>query len=471
MSRTLPSFLLLLILTNSSSFANIRLPSILGSHMVLQQKSDVKLWGWADPNERITIKTDWDTATLKTVGSSGATWMVHLKTPPAGGSHRITISGYNTIVLDDVVFGEVWVCSGQSNMEMNVGWGLAQYNEDVAKATDTSIRFFYIPKKTSPYPQDDVHAQWVVCTPEEMKHFSVAGYFFGRQLREQLNVPVGLINANWGGTPAEVWTPDSLVNASEPLKQAAAKLTPANGWPITPGATWNAMIYPITNYPIAGAIWYQGESNVGTNDTYRDLFTTMIGAWRKYWNKDFPFYFVQIAPFAGYGEGNASALLREAQTQTLSYPGTGMVVTSDLVDNINDIHPKMKKEVGLRLANLALAETYRKKDVVYKSPMYKSMKVEKNKVRLYFDNAPSGFISKNGEPTGFYISGDDRNFVPAQAKIEKNAILVWNKEIKNPVAVRFGFTNYDMPNVFSKEGLPVNLFRTDNWDVVTVKKK
>jgi sialate O-acetylesterase len=232
------------------------------------------------------------------------------------------------------------------------------------------------------------------------------------------------------------------------------------------------MIYPIENFNIAGTIWYQGESNTGAYASYQKLFTGMIGEWRKAWKKEFPFYFVQIAPYAGYGNNNISPLLREVQTKSLVYPKTGMVVIHDLVDNINDIHPKMKKEVGYRLANLALADTYGKRGIAYKSPLYKSMNVEKDKIRIYFYNAEGGLISKGGEPTEFYIAGEDKNFVPATAKISGNTVIVNSKEVKNPVAVRFGFSNSAMPNLFSKTGtLPVNLFRTDDWPVDTGSTK
>ncbi len=451
--------------------AQVRLPSIIGSHMVLQQNSRVKLWGWCNTGEKIKVSTDWDTTTYNTIGSGDAKWSIDMKTPAAGGPHKITISGSNTIVLDDVVMGEVWLCSGQSNMEMNVNWGLKQYDADVAQATNTSIRLFQIPRTTAEYPQEDVQGKWVVCNPEDMKSFSLAGYFFGKKLQQDLKVPVGLINASWGGTPAEVWTPKPVIENDPVLKKAASLLKPAPGWPITPGLTYNGMIYALTNYNIAGTIWYQGEANTSTASTYESLFTTMIGSWRKSWQKDFPFYYVEIAPFAGYGNTNiSSALLREAQTKSLSYPNTGMVVVSDLVNDINDIHPLNKRDVGLRLANYALAQTYGKKDVVYKSPEYKSMKVEKGKVRIYFENADNGLMSKNGAPIDFYIAGADKKFVPATAKIDGNTVIVWNKTIKDPVAVRFGFNNSDMPNLFSKEGLPVNIFRTDDWQEETAAK-
>jgi sialate O-acetylesterase len=461
------------VIATFSAAADVRLPAIIGNHMVLQQNTEVKIWGWCEPGEKIKVNADWDTTTYAAKGTANANFVVIIKTPATGGTHMITVSGNNKIVLEDVLVGEVWLCSGQSNMEMNVNWGLP-YQEDVAKATNNSIRFFHIPRTTSDNKQDDVRARWVVCTPETMKSFSAAGYFFGEKLQRDLNVSVGLINASWGGTPAEVWTPKEFVESDAALV-SAAKRDPAGstGWPVLPGLTYNGMIYPIKDFAIAGAIWYQGESNTGNHATYQKLFTGMIGEWRKAWKKDFPFYFVQIAPYAGYGNKNVAPLLREVQTKSTAYPKTGMVVIHDLVNDVNDIHPKMKKEVGQRLANFALADTYGKTGIESKSPVYKSMQVEKDKVRIYFDNVAGGLTSKGGEPTEFYIAGEDQNFVPATAKISDNTVVVQNKEIKKPVAVRFGFSNAAMPNLFGKtSGLPVNLFRTDDWplDTGAVKK-
>lgn len=460
----------LISILSTGGFANIRLPSVIGSHMVLQEKTEVTIWGWCDAAEKIKLRTGWDTATYTGVGSSSAKWSIHVKTPAGGGPYQITIDGNNRIVLDDVLIGEVWLCSGQSNMEMSVSWGLP-YEDEVANATDKNIRFFYIPRTTADYPQDDVKSEWVVCNPADMKRFSAAGYFFGKSLRQNLNVPVGLINASWGGTPAEVWTPLELINNNPILKAAAAKLSPSNWWPVTAASTYNGMIYPVTKYAIAGAIWYQGEANVNTASTYSDLLSTMITSWRNVWQKEFPFYYVQIAPFAGYGDNSYSAFLREAQTKTLAIPNTGMIVITDLVDNINDIHPKLKKEVGARLANYALSETYGKQGIVHKSPSYKSMEIQKDRIRIYFDNAEKGLITKDKTLNEFFIAGEDENFVPASAKIENNTVVVWNENIKKPVAVRFGFRNASLPNLFSKEGLPVNPFRTDDWPVQIVMNK
>ena len=467
MKKNIATCLVCLLCTCSflQTFANVRLPAIIGSHMVLQQQTTIKIWGWSDPGEKIIISSSWDTATAITIGANTAKWSVSLKTPAAGGPYTITIKAHNTIMLEDVLIGEVWDCSGQSNMEMHFNWGIKEYTADAENATNKQMRFFHIPKLTAEQPQDDTKGSWVVCNPNDMKNFSLAGYFFGLRLQQVLNVPVGLINASWGGTPAEVWTPKELIEKNMELKEAAAKLKNSGGWPILPGLTYNAMIHPITDYAIAGVIWYQGESNVDTYATYQSLFTTMITSWRKEWHKELPFYFVQIAPFSGYS-GISGALLREAQTKTLSLPNTGMVVIQDLVGDVKDIHPRNKKDVGLRLANYALAETYGRKLAPYKSPMYKSMVVEKDKIIINFSDAENGLVSKGAALTDFYIAGEDKIFMPAVAVIKGNKVIVSNKNIKKPIAVRFGFNNSAMPNLFSKEGLPVNIFRTDEWNEV-----
>ena len=463
------SFVCIIFIAKSAQ-ANVRLPAIIGSHMVLQQKSKITIWGWADPAEKIKIRVGWDTVLYSATGSSAAKWKVQLATPVAGGPYTISIEANNKILLEDVMIGEVWVCSGQSNMQMSVNWGLP-YQDEVAKATNTKIRFFHIPRTTSEYPQEDVKAKWVVCNPDDMKDFSATGYFFGKKLNENLNVSVGLIHASWGGTPADTWTPKELIETDTVLKRAAASLKTSNGWPTEPGLAYNAMIYPLTNFSVAGTIWYQGESNVTNASTYTTLFTTMIKSWREAWQKEFPFYFVQIAPFAGYGDNSSSAFLREAQTRSLSLSNTGMVLTADLVDDINDIHPKMKKDVGERLANLALGETYAQREIVYKIPMYKNMQVQKNNIRIWFTNVEKGLMSK-GPLTEFFIAGDDQNFVAAEAKIEGNSVVVWNKKVSRPVAVRYGFRNAALLKLYNKEGVPVNPFRIDEWPVqIEVKKK
>jgi sialate O-acetylesterase len=471
MKKVFYSVLLLagLVVCGSTGIAQIRLPSIIGSHMVLEQQAEVNLWGWCNPGENITINPEWDTITYQVTGSSGASWKIKIKTPAAGGPYRIRISGYNQIILEDVMIGEVWLCGGQSNMQANGMPGVLQIKQSVEAAplaTNTRIRFFYVPLSTSTNPQDDIAAKWVVCSPGEMLHFSSVGYFFGKQIDSVLQLPIGLINTNWGGTPAESWTPADLVEKDSLLESAAGQLKPAEKWPVKAGVAYNAMIYPLIQFSITGAIWYQGESNALTYSSYSYLFNTMIGAWRKAWEKDFPFYYVQIAPYA-YGNKNIRSLLCEQQTKSLSYPGTGMVIISDLVDDVNNIHPQNKKEVGTRLANVALAETYGKKDLPHIFPQYQDFSVEKDRIIINIYNPGSSLISKNGEPAEFYIAAEDKKFVPASVRIKGNQITVWSKEIKNPVAVRFGFGNTAMPNIFNREGLPLNLFRTDNWTVDT----
>lgn len=449
------------------AFADVRLPAIISDHMVLQQRTEATLWGWAEPGETITVRTTWDTTTYTTKGTANATWLVKVKTPQAGGPYRLTISGKNTIDINDVLIGEVWLLSGQSNMEWSMSSGLP-YEKEIAEASNQSIRYFGIPRTASPHPQDDLKARWIVTTPEEVKRFSAVGYFFGKELNEKLNRPVGLIGSSWGGTPAEVWTPDSVVQNNPVLAEAAAKLNPSQWWPVAPGAAYNAMIHPLRHFAIAGSLWYQGESNTGTWSTYEPLLTGMIAAWRKGWGKDFPFYLAQIAPYAGYGEFPSSALLREQQTKATNFPNTGMIVLHDLVDNIKDIHPKIKKEVGQRLAYLALTKTYGRSGLPVNYPQYERAQVEKDKIRIQFANAGAGLMVKGKEATDFWIAGEDRQFVPAKAKIEGSTVVVWSPDVKAPVAVRFGFSNTAMPNLFSKEGLPVNTFRTDNWSIPSV---
>lgn len=434
--------------------------------MVLQQKSKATLWGWANPAEKIRVTNTWDETIRESVADSGGRWSIKVTTPSAGGPHEVTVSGSNTILLKDVMIGEVWVCSGQSNMEWSGHHGLQQSKEEAPKATDKNIRFFYVPKTTSHFPQDRCEGTWKVCSPEEMMQFSAVGYFFGKRLREKLDSPVGLINSNWGGTPAEVWTPKELVESNPELQVAASQIQPFAWWPKDAGLCYNAMIHPITSYKIAGTIWYQGESNVSTAHSYERLFTSMIGAWRRAWDDPFPFYFVQIAPYA-YSNPNVGALLREAQTKSASFPNAGMVVVSDLVDNIKDIHPQNKRDVGHRLANLALSETYHLNGIPHRSPQFNRMVVEGNKVRVYFDHAEKGLTSRDGEPDEFTIAGKDGRFHDAKAKIEGSTVLVWNEEVKQPIAVRFGFSNTATPNLFSKDGLPVNLFRTDSFEINT----
>jgi sialate O-acetylesterase len=464
---SLSSFLLI-----QTAQSQLRLPAIIASGMVLQQNDSVALWGWAGPAEKVFVSTSWNGHTDSTIVNNGAAWKLKVKTPAAGGPYTITIKNNKSIVLDNVLIGEVWVCSGQSNMEMNYQWGIKRMASDIPGAFNKNIRFFQVPKTTSPYPQEDVKASWAVCDSNTIKTFSAVGYYFGKRLNEQLNVPVGLINSSWGGTPAETWTPAGTVNSNKELQEAAAKVEDLPWWPSQPGMAFNGMIAPLNNFNIAGAIWYQGESNTKTNSTYAPLLTAMIEAWRHAWNKEFPFYYVQIAPYA-YGNNNIGALLQEAQKKVMRNAKTGMVVITDLVDTVADIHPTMKKEVGNRLANWALAQTYQQQETIYRSPEFNAAEKLANKMLLNFNYAPNGFQVKGKEIRGFYISGANEAWYPATAKLDKAGILVWSSQVKDPVYIRYGFGNTLIGNVFSTEGLPLTPFRTDNWavDQAEIKSK
>lgn len=456
----------ILFLFTAASYAKIRLPNILGSNMVLQQKSTTKLWGWADPGEKIKITSSWDNKVSETVADGNAKWQIDIQTPQAGGPYSITLQGNNKIVLENILIGEVWVCSGQSNMEWSYNQGIKSVEDEFSGLTKRNIRLFNIPKTTSQTPQDNNEGNWSVCDSNTIKNFSAVGYYFGKHLNEDLDVPIGLISSNWGGTPAEVWTPEELVDNNTVLKEAATNNKPTAWWPVLPGYAYNAMIAPLVNYKIAGTIWYQGESNKETASTYTELINTMVGSWRKAWNKEFPFYYVQIAPFR-YERHGVGALLREAQAKNLTTKNTGMVVISDLVTDTLNIHPTNKKDVGLRLANLALVETYGLKKDAHKSPMFKSLTIKDKEAILEFDYATSGLVLKGDQPKELFIAGADKVFYPATVKIKGNQLLVSNKQVKAPVAVRYQFSNTGIGNIFTKNNLPVAPFRTDNWEVDT----
>lgn len=454
--------LLCFLTVGSNAWAKVRLPNIIGSHMVLQQKSKVKLWGWAAASETITIKTTWDTTTYKAVANNGAQWESEINTPAAGGSYTITIEGENKIVLEDVLIGEVWVCSGQSNMEWSGDQDLKESIDEAPKANQPEIRLFYVTKSTALYPQDNLEGKWVVCSPESMIHFSAIGYFFGKKINSSIKTPVGLINSNWGGTPAETWTPAYVIEKDPIIKKGAESLGQYAWWPSNTAIAYNAMIAPLTKFSISGVLWYQGESNVSSYYSYEQLFTGMIDAWRAAWNKNFPFYFVQIAPYT-YGNNINGALLRETQTKASKHPNTAMVVVSDLVPDTTNIHPTLKIEVANRLANIALKNIYNQNMGVVNGPLYESMQIEKEKAILSFSNMGTGLMCKDKELNHFEIAGADQLFVPGTAKIVGDKIVVTNKNIKAPVAIRYAFNNTAIGNVFNKEGLPLNLFRTDNW--------
>lgn len=462
MKKILLTFLVLVAFA-TTNFAKIILPSVFADNMVLQQNSTVAIWGWSDPAETVKIVAGWNEKdTIKVKANNSSKWTTTIKTIGAGGPYSIRILGSSRVELKNVMLGEIWICSGQSNMEWSVNAKIINGEEEAAKANHPNIRIFHVQKIGAEYPQETCNATWTVCSPETMRSTSAVGYFFARELQQKLNVPVGIIVSAWGGTPAEVWIEKSRIE-SNPTLNAHKYNEKFDWWPGTPGTLYNSMIAPFGPYGIAGAIWYQGESNCGNYPIYSQLMKTLIESWRADFKKDFPFYLVQIAPYT-YGDKGTSEYLREQQELiTKTVPNTGMVVVSDLVDNVKDIHPRNKLDVGKRLANYALAETYKQNIGAYKSPAYQSMQVEKDKIRLTFSNVITGLKSTGKTPAQFQIAGDDQKFVPTTAKIEGSSIVLSSKLVKTPVAVRFCFDDTSMPDVFSNEGLPLAPFRTDKW--------
>ena len=649
-SNRYPAVLVMVIVFAAFSVADIKLPAIVGNSMVLQQQTEINIWGWADPDENVTISPSWTEQTYTTTANQEGKWLVKVKTPAAGGPYNLIIAGKNTLKLEDILIGEVWVCSGQSNMQ----WPLSATDnaEEAIRAADyPHIRLFTVPNVFSRVPLKDCKGKWQACTPQSVKDFSAVGFFYGASLYRELDVPIGLVNSSWGGTLAEAWTSaqtlktlpdfahavedvqitdpqaaeelyqkkkqdwkeafyaldegmrdewykpgfdvslwplietplawdkhkelagfDGLVWFSREIEVDADMAAKANGFilelgPIddmditwvngqrvggaeelgfaatprqydvpdgcikpgknritvrvhdwlyvggfcgkpeelklspvnkdagpsiplagqwhykttvsqnqvpnppqpfgnnSPTALYNAMIAPIKNFAIRGAIWYQGESNHTRAYQYRTLFPAMIKDWRTHWAQgDFPFYYVQIAPYY-YGPNSAAAELREAQLMTLSVPNTGMAVTMD-IGSAKDIHPRNKKDVGHRLALCALAKTYGK-DVKYMFPTYKSMEIQGDKIVLTFENTYDGLYALNGSLINFTIASDDKNFVPAQACIDGNKIIVFSSEVKNPVAVRYAWGSADESNLFNLANLPSSSFRTDDWPGVT----
>ena len=460
----------LVVLASAAASAAVKLPALIGDNMVLQRGQPVHIWGWADKGEEVTVTVAGQTLTAK-AGDDGR-WKVTLDKLTVGRPLEMTVKGSsgNAITVKNIAVGEVWVCSGQSNMELGIGMG-NNAQQEIAAAKYPRIRLFLVTWAKAAQPASNVKGKWKPCSPQSVAAdgwggFSAAAYFFGRQLHKDLKVPIGLIDTTWGGTPAEFWTSRKALEANPILKPLAqGELS----------CLYNGMIAPLIPYAIRGAIWYQGESNVAHAYQYRTLFPAMIANWRADWGQgDFPFGFVQIAPFKYHNDWKIDpaccAELWEAQLLTLkSVPNTGMAVTTDITD-LGDIHPKNKQEVGRRLALWALATVYGR-PIVYSGPIYKSMAVEGDNIRLQFDQRGGGLIARDGKPlTNFTIAGADRKFVPAVATIDGDSIVVQSDQVANPTAVRFAWHDDATPNLANKEGLPASPFRTDSWKGVTEGK-
>ena len=461
----------------TAAVADVKLPAVIGDHMVLQQGMKVPIWGWAEAGEKVTVKVGGRSATA-TTGNDGC-WRVNLEPLKAGGPLKMTVAGKNTLTVDDILVGEVWVGSGQSNMEMNVG-SSANAAQEIAAAEYPKMRLFTAAKVTAFTPQSDVKGSWSLCTPQTVGGFSAVAYFFGRDLARNLSVPVGLIHTSWGGTVCEAWMSREAAEADPEFKPIADRIVKPDanpevkpGDPNRPTVLYNAMIHPIIPFAMRGAIWYQGESNAGRSYQYRKLFPAMIADWRKDWGEgDFPFLFVQLANFMARkpDPGDSGwAELREAQSMTLSVPKTGQAVIIDIGDE-KDIHPKNKQDVGRRLALAAGAVAYGKK-IEYSGPVYESKTVDGGKVRLKFTHVGTGLVAKGDKLTGFAVAGDDKKFVWADARIDGQTVLVWSDKVAAPAAVRYAWADNPECNLYNKEGLPASPFRTDDWPGVTINNK
>ncbi|RJP35187.1 MAG: sialate O-acetylesterase [Candidatus Omnitrophota bacterium] len=503
-------FSALILLVGTVAYADIRPHALFSDGMVLQQGMETPIWGTADDGETVTVEFRGQTQSVK---ANDGKWMVRLPPTKAGGPFSLSIRGKNGIEIKNVLVGEVWICSGQSNMQ----WPVRASNnpdEEIANADYPQIRLFTVPRIVAGKPQENVDAKWGECSPQTIGDFSAVAYYFGRELFKKMNMPIGLIHTSWGGTPAESWTTrETLASEADyqpildrwnqsydkfenDVREYAAKL---EDWlketdqmdregkivsdfpklpqdprrhPWRPAGLFNAMISPLIPYAIQGAIWYQGESNADRAYQYRTLFPAMITDWRREWKQgDFPFLFVQLANFEyKTTKENAWPELREAQTMTLSLPKTGMAVTIDIGD-ANDIHPKNKQDVGKRLA-LAAEKIAYGHDIVYSGPLYDSMSIDNRNIRLRFQHVGGGLMTPDGQPLkGFEIAAEDQQFVPADARIDGNTVLVSHDAIEKPVAVRYAWKKNPDCNLFNKEGLPASPFRTDDWPGITIEER
>lgn len=494
----------ILVLAAAPGFGEVKPHILFTDHLVLQQGMSVPVWGTADDGEEVTV--EFQGHTISTTAEDGK-WKVELEPMEAGGPYEMLIRGKNHEVrLNDVMIGEVWICSGQSNMQWSVA---ASHNAEaeIQAADYPNIRMYTIPRIISPEPLETIsregrneqELQWLQVTPETIGRFSAVGYYFGRHLHEALDVPIGLISTNWGGTPAEAWTSKEglashpqLAKLTEEWEQRIAtyekelakwqeetdRLTASAGGqevelpkkpddpnrnPWRASGLFNAMINPLIPYAIQGAIWYQGESNASRAQEYQLLFRTMIQDWRNQWKQeDMTFLFVQLANFNPRNmKEDAWAELREAQHMAMDLPHTGMAVTTDIGDP-EDIHPRNKQEVGRRLALAALEGTYGK-DIVSSGPLYKDMEIKDGEVHIIFDEyANCGLYYKDApELRGFTIAGENGNFVEADARIVGNTVVVSSPEVKNPRIVRYNWHNNPTGNLYNMYGLPAAPFRTD----------
>jgi len=447
--------------------AKIRLPALIGPNMVVQQRSQAPLWGWARPGSAVSVLTSWDQKTYAAKSDAQGRWRVKVATPGAGGPYSLTFSDGEKLTIGNVLVGEVWVCSGQSNMEMPMRGFNSQPvlngNALIASSTNPRLRLFELNQATSLAPQADCKGQWDLATPATVREFSAVAYQYGRYLQEQLGVPVGLILSSVGGTRIESWmSPASLRAFSEVQVPATLDTVKAPHKEAT--ALFNGMIAPLLGYGIRGFIWYQGESNRHEPALYERLFPAMVSDWRKQWGQgELPFYYVQIAPFGSSDKTRSGPRLREAQLRGMAtIPNSGMASVLD-VGMEKYIHFMDKTAPAQRLAYWALAQTYGIKGIAYSGPVFKTMAVSGRKATLSFDYAEYGLTAFGKPLTLFEVAGADQVFHPATATIKSGKVEVESEQVAAPVAVRYAYKEFVTGDLFNNDGLPASSFRTDDW--------
>jgi len=458
-------FVILFVLSTGLK-AEVKLPAIFGDNMVLQQQTNAAIWGTASKNKTVKVLTSWNKKSYSTKADSDGNWELKVATPEAGGPYTISISDGKSIKLNNVLIGEVWVCSGQSNMQMIMNGYYNQpvfgSNEAIATSTNKNIRLITIERDKSLEAKEDFSGEWLECTPGNVGNFSATAYFFGRMINDALDVPVGLICSAWGGTRIEPWISEAGLKEFDWVKLPDKNQT-GDFSQQTPTVLFNAMISPMVGYAIRGGLWYQGESNRNEPEEYEKLMPGLINNWRNEWGiGDFSFYYCQIAPF-DYGGGINSAFLREAQFKaSTALPNIGMACLMDVGEK-NNIHPGDKRAAGERLAYLALARTYNMSGFEYSGPVLKDMTVEGSVVKLTFDHANHGLNTFGKELVNFKVAGKNKRFYPAEAFITRNGITLFSPSVAEPVAVRYAFEDFVVGELFNVEGLPASSFRTDDW--------
>lgn len=455
----------LLFLSVHTTEAKVVLPAVLSGNMVLQQNTEVKLWGTADKNKTVEVTVSWNADKHTTKADAHGKWLLKIKTPTAGGPHTLTFSdGSGSLTLNNVMTGEVWLCSGQSNMAMPMrgypSQPILHANEMLMRADNPNLRLLKVGMNYSLTPQEDVKGEWKVSAPESAREFSAVAYQFGEMLQKQLNVPVGIIVSSVGGTRIESWMDRDILKAFPHVKIPESLEGVKTNFK-EPTVLFNGMIYPLANFSIKGWLWYQGESNRSNADTYTKLFPAMVADWRKHWGEgELPFYYTEIAPY-GKAEEGTGVKMRYIQLQAMKdIPNSGMAAITD-VGMADYIHPMDKTAVARRLGYWALGNTYGIKGITYRSPIYKSHKTEGNKIIVSFENFANGITSYGKEITQFEVAGSDGQFYPAKAKITKAGdIEAQSKEVTAPVSVRYAWKDWVVGEVYNTDGLPMPSFTT-----------